>query len=89
MSTSVTSAQIAAYRSAFKADPTARIAQNAVCGQDVHSLSLSREHVQTMDDSFSIKLDEWTVTNQNRSGRCWLFAALNLFRVGAMKKIAD
>ena len=87
MSSSLTSAQIDAYRADFSADPSARIAQNAVCGQDIHSLSLSREQVQTIDDSFSIKLDEWSVTHQKRSGRCWLFAALNLFRVGAMKKM--
>jgi len=40
-----------------------------------------------MDFSFSTKLDEWNATNQKRSGRCWLFAALNLFRVDAMKKM--
>ena len=27
------------------------------------------------------------MTNQKRSGRCWLFAGLNLFRVGTMKKL--
>ena len=87
MSRDVTTTQIEAYRAAFNADPTARVAQNAVCGQDVLSLSLSRTHVQDMDDSFSIKLDGWPVTNQKRSGRCWLFAALNLLRAGAMKKL--
>jgi bleomycin hydrolase len=87
MSRDVTTTQIEAYRAAFNADPTARVAQNAVCGQDVLSLTLSRSHVQDMDDSFSIKLDGWSVTHQKRSGRCWLFAALNLFRVGAMKKL--
>ena len=87
MSPNVTAAQISAYREAFSNDPSARIAQNAVCGKDILSLSLSREHVQEIDDSFSTKLDDWTVTNQKRSGRCWLFAALNLFRVGAIKKL--
>jgi bleomycin hydrolase len=83
----VTTTQIDAYRAAFSADPSARVAQNAVCGQDILSLSLSRAHVQDMDDSCSTKLDAWSVTNQNRSGRCWLFAALNLFRVGTMQKL--
>ena len=87
MSHDVTNAQIAAYRAAFAADPTARVAQNAVCGQNIQALSLSRDRVQNMDDSFSTKLDDWTVTHQNKSGRCWLFAALNLFRVGAMQKM--
>ena len=87
MSRDVTTTQIDAYRAAFDADPTARVAQNAVCGQDVLSLSLSRSAVQDMDDTFSTKLDSWSVTNQKRSGRCWLFAALNLIRVGTMKKL--
>jgi len=50
-------------------------------------LALSRDILQNMDFSFSTKLDDWSVTNQMRSGRCWLFATLNLFRVGAMKKM--
>jgi len=64
-----------------------KVAQNAVSNTDLASLALNRELVQTMDFSFSTKLDDWAVTNQERSGRCWLFATLNLFRVGAMKKM--
>ena len=87
MSSDITDSQIDAYRAAFSADPSARVAQNAVCGRDVQSLSLSRQQVQSMDDSFSVKLDAWSVTNQKRSGRCWLFAALNFLRLGTMKKL--
>ena len=83
----VTTDQIEAYRATFQADASARVAQNAVAGQDIQSLTLSRQHVQQMDDSFSTKLDDWKVTHQQRSGRCWLFAALNLFRPGTMKKL--
>ena len=87
MSKEISAAQIAAYRSAFAADPMARVAQNAVSGQDIQSLTLSRSQVQEMDDSFSVHLDAWSVTHQKQSGRCWLFAALNLFRVAAMEKM--
>ena len=54
--------QIANYRRRFSADQTARVAQNAVCANDIQSLTLSRTRVQTMDDSFSVKLDDWAVT---------------------------
>ena len=87
MSQDISSNQIEYYRAAFADDPRARVAQNAVCGQDIKSLSLSRAHVQQMDDTFSTRLDQWSATHQKRSGRCWLFAALNLFRVGAMQKL--
>ena len=87
MSTGVTEAQIEEFRKSFDSDPSATIAQNAVSNADLSTLALRRELVQNMDFSFSTKLDEWNATNQRRSGRCWLFAALNLFRVGAMKKM--
>ena len=83
----MTKTQISKYRKAFNADPAARVAQNAVSNAELTGLALSRELVQNMDFSFSTKLDDWEVTAQMRSGRCWLFATLNLFRVGAMKKM--
>jgi len=87
MSKGVTEAQIEEFRKSFDSDPSATVAQNAVSNADLSTLALRRELVQNMDFSFSTKLDEWSVTNQRRSGRCWLFATLNLFRVGAMKKM--
>ncbi len=87
MSKGVTKAQIEEFRKSFDSDPSAGVAQNAVSNADLSNLTLRRDLVQNMDFSFSTKLDEWSVTNQRRSGRCWLFATLNLFRVGAMKKM--
>ena len=87
MSRGVTKAQIEEFRKSFDSDPSATVAQNAVSNADLSTLALRRDLVQNMDFSFSTKLDEWSATNQRRSGRCWLFATLNLFRVGAMKKM--
>ena len=87
MSKGVTEAQIEEFRKSFDSDPSATVAQNAVSNADLSTLALRRDLVQKMDFSFSTKLDEWNATNQRRSGRCWLFATLNLFRVGAMKKM--
>ena len=87
MSEGVTEAQIEEFRKSFDPDPSATVAQNAVSNADLSTLALRRDLVQNMDFSFSTKLDEWSATNQRRSGRCWLFATLNLFRVGAMKKM--
>ncbi len=61
--------------------------QNAVTVTTVDNLALNRAAVTSLDDSFSCKLDDWSVTNQKRSGRCWIFAGTNLLRVGAMKKM--
>ena len=87
MSNGVTEAQIEEFRKSFDSDPSATVAQNAISNADLSTLALRRDLVQDMDFSFSTKLDDWNATNQRRSGRCWLFATLNLFRVGAMKKM--
>ena len=87
MSRGVTKAQIEEFRKSFDSDPSATVAQNAISNADLSTLALRRDLVQDMDFSFSTRLDDWNATNQRRSGRCWLFATLNLFRVGAMKKM--
>jgi len=83
----ITEVQIKKYRKKFEEDKLAKIAQNAVTNVSLPNLTLNRELVNEITPTFSVKLDDWSVTNQKRSGRCWLFAALNLFRVGAMKKM--
>ena len=87
MGMTITDEQIAKLRKAFDANPANKVAQNAVTGVQLPSLALNRSVIQDTANTFSIKLDEWKVTSQKSSGRCWLFAALNLFRVGAMKKM--
>ncbi len=71
----------------FQNNPQYRLAQNAVTQNDLGDVALDRSVVTGIDHTFSHKLDDWKVTNQKKSGRCWMFAALNLFRVGAMKKM--
>ena len=87
MGMTITNEQISKLRKAFDENPSNKVAQNAVTGVQLPDLTLNRDVVQEIDNTFSVKLDEWKVTSQKRSGRCWLFAALNLFRVGAMKKM--
>jgi bleomycin hydrolase len=87
MGKTITRKQVAELRKGFDAESSNKVAQNAVTNVQLPDLTLNRELVQDIDDSFSTKLDDWKVTAQMRSGRCWLFATLNLLRVGAMKKM--
>ena len=87
MGKTITRKQVAELRKGFNAESSNKVAQNAVTNVQLPDLTLNRDLVQDIDDSFSTKLDDWKVTAQMRSGRCWLFATLNLLRVGAMKKM--
>ncbi|MEC7984978.1 MAG: C1 family peptidase [Myxococcota bacterium] len=78
---------ISQLREQFEEDSIARIVQNAVTQTSADDVALNRSTITDNNFSFSILLDQWTATNQKRSGRCWMFAALNLLRVGAMEKM--
>jgi bleomycin hydrolase len=86
MDGTLTTAELEVLRKDFSANPAYRLAQNAVTRVTVDDVAINREIVSSIDHSLSTTLDDWKVTNQERSGRCWLFAGLNLLRVGVMRK---
>jgi bleomycin hydrolase len=83
----ISDAFVAKLRTEFDSNKSAKVIQNAVTAKAVNELALDFSQVQTTTHCFTTKLDDWAVTNQKSSGRCWLFALLNLFRPGAMKKL--
>ncbi len=83
----MTKTEMAAFRKTFAADPHNTVLQNAITETTVTKMVVNRAVVERTDNTFSNKLDDWQVTNQKASGRCWIFAALNLLRVGAAKKM--
>lgn len=73
------------FRQQFESDGANLLAQNAVTQSPIDDVALNRRVIVSTDHTFSHLLDDWKVTNQKQSGRCWCFAGLNLLRVGAMK----
>ena len=86
-SQSISPEQIASFKEALHRDPQARLALNAVSKNPLHSVALNRAVVTQTDHTFSELLKSNPATAQNQSGRCWLFAGLNLFRSVAMEKL--
>ncbi|MCL5275294.1 MAG: C1 family peptidase [Chloroflexi bacterium] len=84
-SQSINAAQLAAFRQSFQADPKNRLAMNAIIKNPVQSVALNHDVVTATDHTFSHQLKSNEATSQASSGRCWLFAGLNLFRVEVMK----
>jgi bleomycin hydrolase len=87
MDRTLSTADTELMRKEFSASPAYRVAQNAVTRASIDDVALNHEVIANLDHSMSTSLDDWKVTNQERSGRCWLFAGLNLLRVGAMRKM--
>jgi bleomycin hydrolase len=64
-----------------------RVAQNAVARNNIDDVALNQRIVFETDHTFSTLLDDWGVTNQKQTGRCWMFAGLNLLRFAARRKL--
>jgi len=60
---------------------------NAVTQNGVAAVALSRSELDRMNFTFSNLIESPEATNQERSGRCWLFSGLSLLSLEAMKKL--
>ena len=63
-----------------------RVARNAVTAAGSSAAALDHQVARELQPVFETVLDDWTVTNQKRSGRCWMFAGLNLLRAESVKQ---
>jgi bleomycin hydrolase len=86
-STNLTPALIEELGRGFDADEFNTVRQNALAESDAGKLVLNQKVAMAVDRNFSTRLDDWGPTDQKSSGRCWLFAATNLLRVGVMRKL--
>lgn len=78
---------VSEMRTDFEGRSSNLLMQNAVTQYDVNDIALDRSIVTGATHTYSHVLDSWSPTDQGRSGRCWLFAGLNLFRVDTMKEL--
>jgi bleomycin hydrolase len=76
---------IDAYQCKLGADASFHLAQNAVTRNSVDDIALNNTVLFTTDHTFSVSLDDWSVTDQKQTGRCWMFAGLNLLRFSARR----
>lgn len=72
---------------AFVADPKNKLACNALTASDWEKVVGSNAEIRSINHSYSKKLlPDMKSTSQRQSGRCWLFAVLNVMRRDMQKK---
>ncbi|TET80837.1 aminopeptidase [candidate division TA06 bacterium] len=87
MDKAVSKDDISRFSEVFDADPKNLLALNAVAKSGIGAVALNREVVNRVHHTYSHLIETPEVTNQKKSGRCWLFAGLNAFRLTAKKKL--
>jgi len=73
--------------SAYEGSTTDRALMNAIAANDVRTLALSQENLRGgLDTHFSHRVNSNGITDQEQSGRCWLFTGFNVLRAKAMAR---
>jgi len=75
------------FSRSFNKDRKNILALNAVTENGIAAVALSRKEVDKQNFTFSDLIDSPDATNQERSGRCWLFSGLSTLALEAMKKL--
>lgn len=82
----ISSEELAKLSVDYLADAKARVVRNALTVNDLGGISRVFDATAANPDYFSINIKTLPVTNQMASGRCWLFASLNVLREIIVKK---
>jgi len=82
----LTNSDLDKLKSGFKKDDYTKAMQNALTSTEITQLAWNRENVGTTDQFFTYRVDVSGITDQKKSGRCWMFSSLNLFRPMVMKQ---
>lgn len=72
--------EIADFAKSYHDNPANAVAENAAVSVGVNQASFNHKKLRQLNRTFSIEIPTDAVTNQKQSGRCWLFAALNVLR---------
>jgi bleomycin hydrolase len=67
-------------KESFTPDGSDRALMNAITNSSLKSITLNRDLINRHDDEYTTTVNVKGITNQKSTGRCWMFAALNLLR---------
>ena len=70
----------------YEGDAGDRAIRNALAGSSIASLALNADNAAMIDTHFSDRVKTKGITDQQSSGRCWLFTGLNVLRAKMIDK---
>ncbi len=77
---SITADDLAAFSADFYADRANVVAKNAVTSSGIRAAARVPEAVAANAMTFDVEVRQGDRCDQQRSGRCWMFASLNTMR---------
>jgi len=71
----------------YQSDANIKALENAISSNNIKELAINRENLGKVDVYFSNRVKTKGITNQQSSGRCWLFTGLNVLRPVVINKL--
>ena len=76
----ISEAMLQEIRSSYSEDAADRAARNAMAQTPIATLATNSDNLAMIDTNFSHRVKTKGITDQQQSGRCWLFTGLNVLR---------
>jgi bleomycin hydrolase len=70
-----------------KESPLTDVMKNAIIANGIEVVAFNHSSRIRLQNNFSNEIKTGKITSQEKSGRCWMFAGLNLFRNSITKKL--
>ena len=77
---SITHEMLNQIKKSYTVTPTDKALINAITNMDIRTLAINRDTQGELNTYFSNRVPTVGITNQQSSGRCWLFTGLNVLR---------
>ena len=74
-------------QNSYTDSPTEKALRNAMGGTSIQKLTLNQDNRQAKDTHFGIEVKNTGISDQQSSGRCWLFTGTNVLRNRAMRTL--
>jgi len=84
---SITPKMVGKMRASFEPTRAESRLIDAVIANPVKEIALNQEVIRNHNKLFSHEIKTGQITDQKSTGRCWLYAALNVLRPAVLEKI--
>ena len=80
----ISQGMLESYRKNYNPSREDKALRNALNTTPITTLAINSENAAMIDTHFSDRVATKGITDQKRSGRCWLFTGLNVLRADAI-----
>lgn len=87
MKEQITLKELESFQKEYRKDTTNKLLENAIVNAGINEVTLDKDIIRENQSVFSIELPNGKRYDQKGSGRCWLFAGINMIKYHVAKNM--